>query len=68
MPLPVVRAFRGRLRQSPAARRGRPRARVRSPDPKSVHLRLPPNDLDPPTLLPILRKLLTAAQPAESVV
>ncbi len=33
---------------------------VRTPDPKTVHLRLPPAYLEPESLLPILRRLLTS--------
>ncbi len=34
---------------------------VRTPDPKTVHLRLPPSYLEPTTLVPVLRKMLTNA-------
>lgn len=44
---------------------------VRLPDPKTVHLRLPPNDLEPSTLIPILRRLFVNAkqrtEPAKSI-
>ncbi len=34
---------------------------VRMPDPKTVHLRLRPDYLEPETLLPVLRNMLTRA-------
>ncbi len=36
---------------------------VRMPDSKTIHLRLPAGQLDPPTLVPILRKMFTRAKP-----
>jgi len=35
---------------------------VRMPDPETVHLRLPPNYLEPATLLPVLRNMLVKAR------
>ena len=36
---------------------------VRMPDPRTVHLRLPRNYLEPSTLVPVLRKLFMEAKP-----
>ena len=35
---------------------------VRMPDPKTIHLRLPPNYLEPSTLLPVLRRMFLKAK------
>jgi len=39
---------------------------VQMPDPHTAHLRLPANYLEPGTLLPVIRRLLSRAQPPES--
>ncbi|MGD2109364.1 MAG: transcription-repair coupling factor [Phycisphaerae bacterium] len=40
---------------------------VRMPDPKTIHLRLPPNYLEAPTLLAVLRQLFAKAKPEAEV-